>query len=83
MQIRGSKADQRRPLADGALPLSLPRKSSVVIPGSPSARRPASAGPYPWPKAEHQAVADQRRPLAASGSQKHLRSVRRSRRLKA
>jgi hypothetical protein len=38
MQIRGSKADQRRPLAGGALGLSLPCKSSVVIPGSPSAR---------------------------------------------
>jgi hypothetical protein len=38
MQIRGSKADQRRPLAGGALRLSLPCKSSVVIPGSPSAR---------------------------------------------
>ena len=38
MQIGGSKADQRRPLAGGALRLSLPCKSSVVIPGSPSAR---------------------------------------------
>ena len=38
MQIRGGKADQRRPLAGGALCLSLPCKSSVVIPGSPSAR---------------------------------------------
>jgi hypothetical protein len=38
MQRRGSKADQRRPLAGGVLRLSLPCKSSVVIPGSPSAR---------------------------------------------
>ena len=50
MQIRGSKAG-------GALRLSSPCKSSVVIPGSPSARRPATAGPHPWPKAEHRAVA--------------------------
>jgi hypothetical protein len=38
MQIRGSKADQRRPLAGGALRLSSPCEPSVVIPGSPSAR---------------------------------------------
>jgi hypothetical protein len=38
MQTRGGKADQRRPLAGGALRLPLPCKSSVVIPGSPSAR---------------------------------------------
>jgi hypothetical protein len=38
MQVRGRKADQRRPLAGGALRLTLPCKSSVVIPGSPSAR---------------------------------------------
>ena len=38
IQTRGSKADQRRPLAGGALRLRLPCKSSVVIPGSPSAR---------------------------------------------
>ena len=37
-QMRGGKADQRRPLAGGAPRLSLPCNSSVVIPGSPSAR---------------------------------------------
>jgi hypothetical protein len=38
IQKGGSKADQRRPLAGGALRLSFPCASSVVIRGSPSAR---------------------------------------------
>ena len=38
IQKGGSKADQRRPLAGGALRLSFPCMSSVVIPGTPSAR---------------------------------------------
>ena len=38
IQKGGSKADQRRPLAGGAFRLSFPCKSSVVIPGTPSAR---------------------------------------------
>ena len=37
MRMRGGKGDQRRPLAGGTLRLSLPCKSSVVIPGNPSA----------------------------------------------
>jgi hypothetical protein len=38
IQKGGSKADQRRPLAGGALRLTFPSRFSVVIPGSPSAR---------------------------------------------